>query len=100
MPGPGRGSSWSLRVSVLAGEGQEGVLEAAGGDLEVAGVGAGEEVPGDGVGVAGVEEDGVAAELDAVDPGDPLEPEVRGARKRGPDGPTGRSRLHLGGGAV
>ena len=86
--------------AVVAGEGDEGVLEAAGVDLEVVGVGVGQQVAGHRVGVAGVDQHGVAAHLDGVGARDGPQRLRRGAGHRRPDGPAGGHRLDLGRGAV
>ena len=64
-------------VVVVAGEAEERLLEAAGGDLEVVRGGLGEQVARDRVGVLGVDVDGVAADVDALDPGSVGEPVAR-----------------------
>ena len=84
----------------LSGQADEGVLEAVGGDLEVAGVGVGEQVAGDRVAVLGVHEHGVAADLDAGDAGERGEGVGVGAGQRRADGAAGGERLDLGAGAV
>ena len=83
------------------GEAEERVLEAAGGDLEVAGVGLGEQVARDRVGVLGVHVDrrrrGRSTLVDAAERGERV---GVGVRQGGPDGAAGGQRLDLGAGAV
>ena len=73
---------------------------AAGGDLQVAGLGLGQQVPGDRVAVAGVHQHRVAAHLDAVRAGHREQRGLVGAGQRGPHRPARRHRLDLRRGAV
>ncbi len=65
------------------------------GDLEVPGVGLGQQVAGHGVAVLGVHQHGLAADLDAVDATDGGEPVGVGVRERGPDRAAGGQRTDL-----
>ena len=73
----------------MAGQAEEGLLETAGGDLEVPSIGLGEEVAGDLVGVLAVDQHGVAADLHRLDAGQGTQGRGVGLRKRRPDGPPG-----------
>ncbi len=85
---------------VVAGQGDERVLQVLGGDLEVVGAGVRQQVPGDRVGVARVDPHGVPANLDGIDAGHAQQRHLVGPGQRRPDRPAGGQRLDLGGRAV
>ena len=87
-------------VGVVAGQGDESVLETASGDLQVAGRGLGQQVTGHRVAVAGVHQDGLAAHLDALRAGNGEQRGLVGAGHRDADRPARRHRLDLRRGAV
>src|SRR6478609_10053175 len=94
----GPGGGWVGRGA--AGQAEEGVLEPVGGDLEVAGVGLGEQVAGHEVAVLAVHVDLLPAHLDVLDPADPGQGVDVRPPPGGAHGASRGERLDLAAGAV
>src|SRR3954468_7313061 len=84
----------------VGGQGEEGVLEAVRGDLEVTRGRLGEQEAGSGVGVVRAQEHRVAAHLDRRHAGDAEERDLVSTRQGGTDGAAGGEALDVRGSAV